>query len=85
MDKQFDELSKSLAEDGLSRRQALRKFGLSLAGVLLTAVGLSRRANAGDCINRCHQTCHKQCGNDSKQNACFQACYNTCVANSCTF
>src|SRR5258706_2737160 len=31
MDKQFDELSKSLAE-GVSRREALRKFGVGLAG-----------------------------------------------------
>ena len=32
MDKQFDELSKSLAE-GVSRRDAMRKFGAGLAGV----------------------------------------------------
>ena len=43
MDKQFDELSKSLAE-GLSRREALRKFGIGLAAVLLAALGLSSRA-----------------------------------------
>src|SRR5437899_132296 len=45
MDKQFDELSKSLAE-GISRREALRKFGIGLAGVVLAAVGLATRAEA---------------------------------------
>ena len=37
MDKQFDELSKSLAE-GVSRRDALRKFAIGLAGVLLAVL-----------------------------------------------
>ena len=46
MDKQFDELSKSLAE-GVSRREVLRKIGVGLAGVLLAAVGLRSRAWAG--------------------------------------
>src|SRR5689334_17358233 len=50
MDKQFDELSKSLAE-GVSRREALRKFGIGLAGVLLAAVGLKTKAAAD---NRVH-------------------------------
>ena len=45
MDKQFDELSKSLAE-GVSRRNALKKFGLGLAGVLLASAGLAKRAEA---------------------------------------
>ena len=45
MDKQFDELSKSLAE-GVSRRNALKKFGLGLAGVLLCSLGLSHKAEA---------------------------------------
>ena len=31
MDKQFDELTKSLA-NGVSRREALKKFGVGLAG-----------------------------------------------------
>jgi hypothetical protein len=39
MEKQFDKLSKSLAE-GASRRYALRKVGLGLAGVLLASLTL---------------------------------------------
>lgn len=46
MDKQFDELSKSLAE-GVSRREALRKFGIGLAGMLLATVGLNTKSTAG--------------------------------------
>ena len=45
MDMQFDELSKSLAE-GVSRREALRKFGVGLAGVLFAGLGLSANARA---------------------------------------
>ena len=58
MDKQFDELSKSLAE-GISRRDVLRKIGVGLAGVLLAVVGLNRRAWAKP---QC--TVDIQCGND---------------------
>jgi hypothetical protein len=47
MDRQFDELSKSLAEKGVSRKEALRKIGIGLAGVLLAAVGLSNGRHAG--------------------------------------
>jgi hypothetical protein len=39
MDRQFDELAKSLAGD-LSRREALRKISASLFGVVLAAQGL---------------------------------------------
>src|SRR5438105_4686845 len=46
MDKQFDELSKSLAE-GVSRREALRKFGIGLVGALLASAGLHGSAWAG--------------------------------------
>jgi hypothetical protein len=45
MNKQFDELSKSLAED-VSRREALRRFAWGLGGVLIAAVGLKRSASA---------------------------------------
>jgi len=51
MDKQFDELSKSLAEEGISRKEALWKIGVSLAGVLMATVGLSAKpARAGTCL-----------------------------------
>ena len=46
MDKQFDELSKSLAE-GVSRREAVRKFGIGLAGALMASLGLGRATAQG--------------------------------------
>src|SRR5215472_8434058 len=59
MDKQFDELSKSLAEEGASRREALRKFGIGLAGVLLASLGLgSRAAGTGGSAMCCSYVCH---------------------------
>ena len=72
MDKQFDELSKSLAE-GVSRREALRKFGFGLAGVLLAAVGLRSKAGANPgCFHNGHH-----CTRDSEccSNLCFHSGY----------
>src|SRR5438128_2723857 len=58
MDNQFDELSKSLAE-GISRREALRKFGIGLAGMLLASIGLGRGQGAGaqSSVQCCLWTC----------------------------
>jgi hypothetical protein len=47
MDKQFDELSKSLAEEGVSRRELLGRIVTGIAGVLLAVVGLQTNAPAG--------------------------------------
>jgi len=52
MDKQFDELSKSLA-DGVSRREALRKFGAGLAGLLFVAIGLGSAGRAYAAAGTC--------------------------------
>ncbi len=72
MDRQFDELSKSLAE-GLSRRDALRKFGLGVAGVLLAAVGLQGRAWAG--VN---------CTSNADCKSFDYCCGGTCINKDCT-
>ncbi len=42
----FDELTKSLAQS-LTRRAALKKFGVSLAGMALARFGLANKAEAG--------------------------------------
>ena len=81
MDKQFDELSKSLAE-GVSRREAVRKFGVGLAGVALAALGLQHRASADGCLAQCAHSCAAACG--GKRNACYTTCYNGCIVN-CRF
>lgn len=45
MNNQFDELTKSLAQS-VTRRAALKKFSLGLAGIALAAFGLANRAEA---------------------------------------
>jgi hypothetical protein len=49
MTRQFDELTKSLAQS-VTRRGALKKFGVGLAGMALACFGLGNRAEAqGNC------------------------------------
>ncbi len=50
MNNQFDELTKSLAQS-VTRRAALKKFGVSLAGMALACFGLANKAQAakGSC------------------------------------
>jgi len=45
MNHQFDELTKSLAQS-VTRRAALRKFGVGLAGMALFCFGLANKAKA---------------------------------------
>ena len=45
MNYQFDELAKGLAQS-VTRRGALKKFGLGLAGIVLASLGLADRARA---------------------------------------
>jgi len=48
MNHQFDELTKSLAQS-VTRRAALKKFGLGLAGMALACLGLANKTEAGHC------------------------------------
>jgi len=43
MNDKFDELTKSMAES-VTRRGALKKFGLGLAGMVLASIGLTSKA-----------------------------------------
>ena len=52
MNDQFDEFAKNLAQS-VTRRGALGKFGLGLAGAVLTCLGLANRAEAQGC--KCHK------------------------------
>jgi len=45
MNNKFDELTKSLAQS-VTRRAALKKFGVGLAGIALAAFGLAIKAGA---------------------------------------
>ena len=46
MNDKFDELAKGLAQS-VTRRGALKKFGVGLAGITLAALGLANEAKAG--------------------------------------
>ena len=46
MNDKFDELTKGLAQT-VTRRGALRRFGVGLAGVALATLGLTHKAEAG--------------------------------------
>ena len=53
----FDELTKSLAQS-VTRRAALKKFGVGLAGMALACFGLENKAHAkGSCFNKCVHNC----------------------------
>jgi hypothetical protein len=72
MNKEFDELAKGLAQPA-TRRQAMKKFGVGLAGLALACFGLANKAKAGPktCLpaglpagSTCmvgHQCCSKVC------------------------
>jgi hypothetical protein len=46
MNTKFDELAKGLAQSA-TRRQALKKFGVGIAGMALACFGLTNRTRAG--------------------------------------
>jgi len=80
MNNQFDELTKGLAQS-VTRRAALKKFGVGLAGMALACFGLANKAEADpksptceQCINNCvgffgqrKESCRKLC---SSMGAC---------------
>ena len=55
MNDKFDELAKGMAQS-VTRRGALKKFGVGLAGIALATLGLAHKANA-DPGNTGHVTC----------------------------
>ena len=69
MNNKFDELTKSLAQS-VTRRAALKKFGLGLAGMALACIGLAPKAQAGtrDCRPN-----GSRCGGDNQ--CCSGHCY----------
>src|SRR5262249_30680391 len=64
----FDEVAKSLAQS-VTRRQALRRFGVGLAGAVLTFLGLANEAEANP---HCKKSFHR-CIDD------FDCCSGVCV------
>lgn len=52
MKNEFDELTKSMAQS-VTRRQAMKKFGLGLAGMALACFGLANKADAAPKPSEC--------------------------------
>jgi len=80
MHNQFDELTKSLAQSA-TRRAALKKFGIGLAGMALACFGLASRAEAS---GPCSCVTNADCGNGKvcASGTCVPAWCNP-QANSC--
>ena len=70
MTHQWDEFSKSLADESIPRRQSLRLLGAALAGAVLSPLGLGT-AWAGK-ADPCKSFC--RCSNKTQQNQCLAAC-----------
>jgi len=73
MNNKFDELTKSMAQS-VTRRAALKKFGLGLAGMALACFGLANMARA----DRTPKTTCLQPGQACTSNSecCSGVCYN---------
>jgi hypothetical protein len=63
----FDEMARGMAQS-VTRRQALKKFGVGLAGIALACFGLANKAEATACLpsySACKHNsdcCSGQCG-----------------------
>src|SRR5262245_35734146 len=93
MDRQIDELSKSLTA-GVSPRQALRKFGFGFAGVLLASLGLAGRAAGDPCPKGTHNcrgvccpddwVCHNgECSSGGSGSGGCPGGFKRCVGGYC--
>jgi len=73
MNNKFDELAKNMAQS-ITRRGALKRFGVGLAGVVLAALGLPTKAHAGkNCENHCLAACKKSPPDQ------WADCYSNCL------
>ena len=85
MNDNFDELAKGLARS-VTRRSALKKFGVGLAGIALASLGLVNRAHAdpaggkggGNC-NHCSGAPQYGCAPNDL--ACMQRCATKCCVS----
>lgn len=70
MTHQWDDFSKSLAEDSVPRRESLRLLGAMLAGAVLSPLGFGTALAAGP--DPCKAFC--RCSDKRQQNDCLAAC-----------
>ena len=69
MNNRFDELAKGMAQS-VTRRQALKRFGVGLAGIVLACFGPANEARAG----------MKSCATNADCGGSQQCCSGTCVS-----
>jgi hypothetical protein len=81
MNNKFDELTKSMAQS-VTRRQALRKFGVGIAGILLVAFGLPSSARA-DKVKTCATAADCGSGQVCCSGLCYKATPDWCQPGSC--
>ena len=74
MNNKFDELTKNMAQS-VTRRAALKKFGVGLAGMALACFGLANKAEASGSYNGCASKCRHRC----KYALFYDFCFNSCV------
>jgi hypothetical protein len=86
MNKKFDELTKGMAQS-VTRRAALKKFGVGLAGIALACLGLANKAEAANCSP--HADCPVNnphcCKSNCKTYTCPTDPYYAIDANYCAF
>ena len=77
MDNRFDELTKNMAQS-VTRRAALKKFGIGLAGMALACLGLASKAEAAGkkrCVSNAdcngNTCCNTFCCPGGKPVCCF--------------
>ncbi len=79
MNNKFDELAKGMAQS-VTRRQALKKFGVGLAGIALACIGLANGAEAKGCLPL-YSPCSLQKG--SAKCCRYLKCTNSVLGNIC--
>ena len=85
MNNKFDELTKQMAQS-VTRRAALKKFGVGLAGLALACFGLTNKAQAADRPGWCPPTdicCCRKCKtylppSDPNYATCYAQCAFFC-------
>jgi hypothetical protein len=77
MSNQFDELAKGLAQS-VTRRRALKKFGVGLVAMALAALGLANTAQAKPPCFKCN--CRKPEYGCDPASPCYSQCLLTCPA-----
>jgi len=81
MNNKFDELATGMAQS-VTRRGALKKFGVGLGVVALASLGLTNKAEAKE-ATKCFLQCKRECAQTYQRNTpewdyCVHACLVYC-------